>query len=108
MKVGLAEQSTPGPTAVNEENVCTCTCVMVVVMMVTKTRVAQQKLLQWKILLELRLPVEYAAVIQGVLCIVGNSISHNITMPPQCGPCRVILRLDHVQDGMIVLSFIQL
>lgn len=61
--------------------------------------------------LELRLPVEYAAVIQGVfqdLCIMGNSISHNITVPTQCVARRVIMRPDHVCDGTIVLSFIQL
>lgn len=61
--------------------------------------------------LELRLPVEYAAVIQGVfqdLCIMGNSISHNITVPTQCVARRVIMRPDHVCDGTIVLSLIQL
>lgn len=83
---------------------CVCVCVCVIMM---KTIAPQNRLPPWKGLLGLRLPIEHAAVICRVLqdlCIVGNSISHNITLPAQCVSCRVIIRLDSVRKGTRLLA----
>lgn len=74
----------------------------VIMMMMMKTTTPQHWVPPWKSLHGLRQPTEHAAVISRVLqdlCIVGNSISHNITLPAQCVPCRATMRPDSVQGG---------
>lgn len=83
-----------------QRSVCTRVFVCVCVCDNDEDHSSPKKTAPCKGLLGLRLPIEHAAVICRVLqdlCIVGNSISHKITLPAQCVSCRVIIRLDSVQ-----------